>query len=199
MGEGPLTSRNQEEDTIGQETNDLHSATTVELVVNEEGGEVVSDELDEDVDQVPEPGGGDVTARVGRDDLDERRLEELVSVEQEVVEEPVGSGTEETASEVAGNELEILDIVSGLVDVVVPLGSLKGARRVDLLVVTVVSEPEGHGGHNGERDSVSPLGGNGGVRGKTTVVEDQQKDDEDNLVEKLTPTCRVSQAHSSRQ
>jgi hypothetical protein len=48
-----------EENKVEEETDTLHSLTTVQLVIDQEGGHVVSNERDSDVDQVPEPSSHD--------------------------------------------------------------------------------------------------------------------------------------------
>jgi hypothetical protein len=52
---------NGEADKASEETNDLHPLAAVEFVVDQERGEIVADEFDTDVDQVPEPVCGDVS------------------------------------------------------------------------------------------------------------------------------------------
>lgn len=152
-------------------------------MVDEEGGKVVADEGDADVDEVPEPGGHDVALAAGRNDLDESRGEELVAVEQEVVEQPAHGRADHAAAKVARGELERLKVVARLVDPRILLRSLQGSRAVDLLVVSVVRQPESHDRHDRERDSESPLGGNNVVGRVTASVEDDQQQDQDDLVE----------------
>jgi hypothetical protein len=66
-----LTSRDQKQDGVGQESNSLHPLSSVELVVNQESGKVVSTKRDTDVDQVPQPTSHNVVASTGGNDLDE--------------------------------------------------------------------------------------------------------------------------------
>ncbi len=89
-----LTSWDKEEDSVRQEPKNLHPLATIELMVDEKSGHVVSEHLDTDVEQVPVPGRDDVARSVRVDDLDESRGEELVPVEKEIVEEPTSGGTE---------------------------------------------------------------------------------------------------------
>lgn len=145
-----------EEEEHHEETDSLHADSTVELVVHEQGSEVVSDERDGDVDQVVEPAVHD--GRVdGDDDLDERRLEELGAVEEEIGREPASGRTDESTSEVADEELERLDVVSSDGSLL-PLLSLElSVHRVVSSVVPVVGEPERHEANDTELDSESPL------------------------------------------
>jgi hypothetical protein len=46
---------NGEANEASEETNDLHPLAAVEFVVDQERGEIVADEFDTNVDQVPEP------------------------------------------------------------------------------------------------------------------------------------------------
>jgi hypothetical protein len=180
--------RDDEEDEIGEETNVLETLPSDELVVDDEGGHVVSDKRDSTVEQVPVPSDNDrVVTRA--DDLDKDRLEQLVSVETKVVGEPTKGGSKDSTAKVAEDKFERGDVVSGLVDSSVFLGSHQGSRRVLELVVTVVRQPEGRKSHDTELNSEDPLGRDLAVRRvAATVVEAQQEDDQDGLVEELTPS-----------
>lgn len=80
-------------------------------MVDQEGSEIVPAKRDTNVDEIPQPGSHDAVVS-WRDDLDERRGEQLVTVEQEIVEEPSGGGTDQSAGEVGSNELEGVDIIA---------------------------------------------------------------------------------------
>ena len=151
------------------------------------GGHIVSNKRDTNVDQVPVPTNDHVRNSLGGNDFNERSFEELVAVEEEVVEEPASGGSDKSAAKVAGDQFERLDIVTGLVDTAVPLGSGKSRGAVHLFVVTVVGQVEGQDGHDGKGHSESPLGRHLGVRWVCTVMEDEKEDDEHTLVEQLTP------------
>ena len=187
--------RDEEEDKVGDEPDDLETFPADELVVDEEGRGVVPAEPDTTVEQVPVPPDDDrVVTRA--DDLDKGRLEELVTVESEIVGEPGKRRGKETTSKVAKDELERLDVVTRLVDPGVLLASHQGSAGVLELVETVVSQPEGGQGHDPELDPEGPLSRDGRVRRVTgSVVEAQEEDDQDGLVEELTPTLHQKGEH----
>ena len=177
---------NDEEDEAEQEANLLHPLAAVELVINQEGGQVVAGKRAADVDQVPEPSGHD-GGGVGREDLDELGLEELVSVEENIVTEPTTGSGDDATSEVTEGQLERFHVVTS--DSVLLLGSHQLLGGQWHLVPSVVDEPEGTDGGDGEGDSVGPLGGHLGVGWvSAAVVEDEEGEDEDHLVEELTPS-----------
>jgi len=66
-----LTRADEEQHGVGQESNDLHPSSSVELVVDQERSEVVPAERDADVDEVPQPARHDVVLGRGGDDVDE--------------------------------------------------------------------------------------------------------------------------------
>lgn len=171
-----LTSTDHEEHGITQEPNNLHSLPAVKLVVDQKGSEVVSTQTDTYVDHVPVPRHNDITGRVRADNLNESGGEELVTIEQEVVEEPTQSGTNQTTSKMSADKLERMKIVAGLVDSHVLLGTTKSGRRVLLLVKSEVGEPKSHHSHNAKRNSVSPLSRDRGVRRVARMVENEEKD-----------------------
>lgn len=70
-----------EEDEIEGKPDLLHSFATVKLVVDQEGGEVVADEGNGDVDKVEFPCCVETGSRF--DDFDENTREQLVSVDCE--------------------------------------------------------------------------------------------------------------------
>jgi len=174
-----------EEDEVHQETDDLHPLATVQLVVDEEGREVVSTQRDTNVQKVIQPAGHD---RLGRraEDRDEFILEQLVAVKEDIVGEPAASGGQETGPKVFDGELEGLDIVASHGGLLLGGGKLLAGRFH--VVGTVVDQPQRAHGRNGKGDAVSPLDGHGGVRVvSAAVVEAEQQDNEDGLVEELTP------------
>lgn len=121
------------------------------------------------------------------DDADKLTLEELVAVEEDVIGEPSTSGGQNTEAKVLEGQSERLDIVTG--DGRLLFGSSELLAGRPHVVGTVVDEPKGANSGNGERDPVSPLGGNGRVgRVATSVVETEQQDNEEDLVEELAPT-----------
>ena len=119
-------------------------------MIDKESSEVISNEGDTDVDQVPQPSRHHIVLCRGGDDVDERRGEKLVSVKQEIVKEPTGSRTDKSTSEMGHDEFERSHVVTGLVDPCVLFRSLEGGRGVDFLVVSVVGQPEGHECHDTE-------------------------------------------------
>ena len=155
-----VESWDDEHDETHEETELLHILATVELVVDEERGQVVTGERDTNVNQVPEPSRHDVTRLVGCgvNDLDECALEQLVSVEEDVVAEPSTGGTDETRTKVLERHLQRLNIVPG--DVGPLLGHVEGLGCEWHLVPSVVDEPEGTDSWDGERDTEGPLSGN---------------------------------------
>lgn len=51
------------------------------------------------------------------------------------------------------------------------------------------TEPQGHSRHNPKADPKRPLSAHLAVRRRTAAVEDEEENDEDTLVEQLTPAC----------
>ena len=106
--------RDDEEDEVHEETELHHSLSPDQLVVDQEGGQVVTAEGDGDVDEVPEPAGHDIAGfSNGRvDGSNECGLEELVAIEENVVGEPGSGSGNEAGSEVLEYQLQGLDIIS---------------------------------------------------------------------------------------
>lgn len=181
-------SRNQKENKVAQETKGLEPLSSNQLVVNDNGSQVVTDQGYTTVEQVPVPTDNDRVV-AGVDDLDECRLEELVTVETKVVGEPTKGSGKDSTTKVGKDQFQRLGVVSRLVDTSILFGPHQRGTRVSKLVVTVVGQPEGRNGHDTELDTESPLSRDGRVGWVTgTVVENEQKNDKDGLVEKLTPT-----------
>ena len=180
--------RDDEEDEVHEETELHHSLSSDQLVVDQEGGHVVTAEGDGDVDEVPEPAGHDVAGfSNGRiDGSNECGLEELVAVEENVVGEPGSGSSDEAGGEVLEGQLQGLDIISSDLGPLLRCVQLLGCERH--LVGTVVDEPESADCGNGERDTERPLSRDQRIWRLPTVVEDEEKDDQDGLVEELTPT-----------
>lgn len=181
-----LEGGDDEHEEAHKEANLLHVLAAVQLVVDEERSEVVSAHGDGDVDQVPGPGGEDGVVGA-RDDVDELRLEELVAVEEDVVAEPSAGSGKETATEVGEAVSEGVQVVASNV------GSLLGLREllrgIGHAVGTVVEKPESADGGEGEGETEGVLSSRRGVRGRAlTLVEDGEEDNEDDLVNELTPT-----------
>lgn len=171
-------------DDKGQEAHEeadlLHVLAAVQLVVDQEGRQVVAGEGDQDVVQVPDPVGHDRLGVVA-DDLDELRLEQLVAVEEDVVAEPAAGRGQETPAKVLEGQAQRVDVVAG--DLVLLLGDLQLPRCLGHLVGTVVGEPEGSDGGDGEGQAEDDLSGLRAVRAVAlTVVEDEQQDDQQGLV-----------------
>ena len=180
-----LEARDDEENEAHHETDDLTPLTTVELVVDSPHSTVVTSHLTGNVGQSPEPASHDSVV-VGADNLNEVTLEELITVEEDIVGEPTTGSGEQTGPEVLQGQLERLGIVTSDGSLLLlGLELLAGSAHV---VGTVVDEPEGTGGGNGEGDTVDPLGSDGGEMGGVTTVEDQEQQNEDQLVSHLTPT-----------
>lgn len=68
------------------------------------------------------------------------------------------------------------------------LGGVESAIVILDLVHTQVEHVEGEDQNDGKRDTVGPLSGQSGVRWAAAAVEDEEKDEEETLVEELTPT-----------
>lgn len=169
-----------------EETDLLHPLAAVELVVDKEGGSVVTSERDGNVDQVPGPSGQEGVGVVG-DDLDELTLEELVAVEENVVAEPSTSGGDQTATEVGEARLEGSGVVSSDAGTGLCFSKLLGGVRH--LPGSVVDEPQSTDGGEGKGQTEGELSSLLGVRGTAAAaVEDGEQDNQDNLVEELTPT-----------
>src|SRR5699024_49119 len=107
-----LECRDDKHEEAHEEANLLHHLAAVELVVDEDRGEVVAGERDGDVDEVPGPGSHERLGVVG-DDLDELALEKLVAVEEDVVAEPGTSRGEKTATKMGAAVAQGIDIVTG--------------------------------------------------------------------------------------
>ena len=148
---------NDKGEEISEETNVHHQNTAVELVIDEEGSQVITDKFDTDVEQVPEPANDDGLV-VGRQDLDKLRLEELVAVKEDVVTEPRAGGSDETHAEVLDAHLEGCRVVSSDVGLLLGERKLLGSRAH--LVGAVVNQPQSTDSWNGERDTENPLGCN---------------------------------------
>lgn len=176
---------NDEAKEACQETNLLHVLAAIQLVVDEERRQVVSGQRNNDVVQVPDPGGHDRAGVVG-DDFNELGLEELVAIKEDIVAEPRASRGQDTTSKVLERQAKRVDVVAG--DVGLLLGDLELPGRLGHLVGTVVGEPQGTDGGDGERQAEDDLGALGAVgRVAIAVVEDEQEDDEECLVGQLTP------------
>ena len=156
-------------------------------MIDQQSGHVITDQRNANVDQVPEPSSHHALA-IRIQNLDERRLEELVTVECEIVGKPCTGRCDDSTAKVVEDELERLDVVAGLIDSSMLLGLFEGSGRVVHAIESVVGEPESHERHDSELHSESPLGGNFAVRWVTAAVEDQEENDEDDLVEHLAPT-----------
>lgn len=155
-------------------------------------GQVVSAKGDTNVDQVVQPSGHDGFAVVG-DGGDELGLEELVAVEEDVVTVPAASGCDQTRAEVGESELEGLSIVAGHFGLLLRCSQLLACGSH--LESTEVNEPEGTDSWDGKGDAVGPLGGHFRVRWvPASVVEAQKEDNEDGLVEELTPSLHQERA-----
>lgn len=177
-------------DDKGQEAHEeadlLHVLAAVQLVVDQEGRQVVAGEGDQDVVQVPDPVGHDRLGVVA-DDLDELRLEQLVAVEEDIVAEPAAGCGQQAPAEVLEGQAQRVDVVAG--DLVLLLGDLQLPRCLGHLVGTVVGEPEGADGGDGKGQAEDDLSGLRTVRAVAlTVVEDEQQDDQQGLVGELAPT-----------
>lgn len=182
-----MEGRDDEENEIEEETDLHHGLATVELIIDEEGGKVVTSEGCSNVDQTPQPSGHDIIAAPWGDNLDELRLEELVAVEENIITEPGAGGSDDTRAEVAKCELERLNIITGNVSLL--LGFVELLRGEWHLVGSEVDKPQGTNGWDGERDTVSPLDGYQRVWWITaSMVEDDQEENENDLVEELAPT-----------
>ncbi len=152
-----------EHEEAHEEADLLHHLAAVKLVVDQERCQIVAAQTDAHIDQVPQPSLHDVASFGGRwvDDLDEGRLEQFVSVEENIVTEPATSSANETRTEVLEGHLEGVYIISSNLRLL--LGEVERAGCEWHLEPTVVDQPEGANGWDGEGDSESPLRGNLGV------------------------------------
>ena len=116
------------------------------------------------------------------DDIDEIALEELVAVEKDIVHVPSAGCGKETAAKVSEGQFQRLGVVAS--DTNFLFGDMELFVRSFDLVGTVVDEPEGPNGRNGERDTVDPLDGYTRVWWvAASMVEDEKENDEDGLIE----------------
>ncbi len=135
--------------------------------------------------EIPHPGDHDRLGVVS-DHGDELALEKLVAVEEDIIAEPGAGGGEETATEMLEGHLEGLDVVAR--NAALGLGGGKLPAGVGHLVDTVVDQPEGADGRDGEREAEGPLDRREAVRRvPVAVVEDEKQDDQQSLVAKLAP------------
>lgn len=178
--------RDDKHEEAHQESNLLHHLAAVHLVVDEERGEVVSAQRDNDVDQVPRPGGQERLGVVGND-LDELTLEKLVAVEENVVAEPGTSSSQEATAKVGETSSESVEVVASDVGAGLGLGELtRGMRH---LPGSEVNQPESTNGREGKGQTESPLSSRSAVRRATlTLVENDEENNEHDLVDELTPT-----------
>ena len=137
-----------EEEEGHEEADGLHALAAVELVVEEEGGEVVADELAADVDEVVEPEVDDLVGVAGHEG-EEDVAEDLVAVEGEVVAEPAEGGGEEAVPVVPADELQGFDVVAG--DVVALPGCFEGLVCVLQLEDSDVDEEQQEDCNEAER------------------------------------------------
>ena len=182
-----VESRDDEADEVAEETDHLHPFAAVCLVIDEERGQVVTDEFDADIGEVPQPGDHDIVLGGGfpHDNLDKLGLEQFVAVEENIVGVPADRGGQKTAAEVSDRQLERLLVITG--HGLLLLRDLELARCRLHLVDTVVDQPQGASGRDGKGDTVGPLRHDGAVGTTAATVEDEQENDENDLVEELTP------------
>lgn len=148
-------SRDDEHEEAHEETNLLHHLAAVKLVVNEERGKVVTSQRHSNVDQIPGPVGHEGVGVV-RNDLDELTLEELVSVEKDVIAEPSTSSSKQTTTKVGEAVLESSHVVASNIGSVLGLRQLLGS--VGHLPSSVVNEPKSTNGGECERQAECILG-----------------------------------------
>lgn len=187
-----VEARDNEEDEAHEETHLLHPLTAVQLVVDKERGSVVSAQGDTNVEQTVQPVGHDGLL-VGQDDGNELRLEQLVSVEENIVGEPAGRSSKETEAKMLEGHAQRLNIVTSNRGLLLDGLELLGGRLH--VVGTVVGEPESTGSGNSERNTIGPLSRElrvGGLAG--TAVEDKEEQDQEDLVKELTPTLHEESA-----
>lgn len=181
---GVVESWNHEADEVAKETNDLHPLATIILVVDQEGSQIVAHERDADVQKVPQPADHDRISST-RNSFDELSLEQFVAVEEDVIGVPGTRSCKNTSTEVGEGQAQRLGIVASNRSLF--LGLLKRPRCGPHFVGTVVAEPEGSNGRNGKGNAVCPLCQGLAIWGRTAAVENQQQQDEDDLVEELSP------------
>lgn len=149
-------------------------------------GQVVSKQGDTDVDQVVQPARHDRFAIV-RDDSDEFALEELVAVEENIIGEPGSSGCNHARAEVCKGEFEGLGIVTGNTLLLLGCGQLLASGSH--LEGTEVDEPKGPHSWDSKGNAVCPLCRDLGIWWvAAAVVENQEENDQNDLIEELTPT-----------
>ena len=197
---------------VEREPDELHLATSVGLVVDEDESHVVTGNRAREVDHVPLPGHDD--RRAGLQDLDEQAGEDLGAVEavggvtepvsdmnlareneevdsQDVVGEPTAGSREKATPEVRHEEAERVRVVAGRV-----LATLDtGDERVGVVDLedTVVKEPEVNEDGETELNTVGRLGRLGAESASLlTAREDEDADEKDGLVEDLSPACTKS-------
>lgn len=182
---GEVKGWNDKKDKIENESDNHHLVATVELVVNQERGHVIPDKRHADIDQIIQPTDHDRVV-VRQQSVDELRLEEFVAVEEHVIGKPSTTSRDETWTKVRNGQLERLGIVAS--DIRLALGNVELLRRSWHLVGSKVAQPKRAERGNRERHSIGPLGGDLRVGWVTrSVVEDEQKQDEQDLIDELTP------------
>lgn len=119
-------------------------------------------------------------------DCNELVLEELVAVEEHIIGKPGACRRKQSGSEVGKCHLERLCVVAR--DMRLPLRDHQLFARRSHLKITVVNQPEGTHGWDSKRDAIRPLGSHFGIgRVATSMVEDEEQEDKDDLVEELAP------------
>lgn len=117
----------------------------------------------------------------------EHTLEQLVAIEKYIIAKPAASCRKKTTAEVLAGQFHRLHVVACNIGLLLGLLELPVCRPH--LVSTVVGEPEGSNCGNGKRYPESILRSALGIRRlAAATVENDQEDDEQDLVDKLTPT-----------
>src|ERR1700760_2445859 len=88
-----------------------YNQPSVEFVVNQKGCQIVTNQADTNVDQVVKPASHDRLVSWQKDS-DKLALEELVSVEEDVIAIPCSGSSNDTRSKVAESKLERLSVVA---------------------------------------------------------------------------------------
>lgn len=146
--------RDDEEDEIHEEAELLHTFPADEFNIDQERSKIITTKGDTDINQVPEPTCHDGGVS-GGNDWDELRLEEFVSVEEDVVAEPGACCGDETTAEVVASQLERLHIVAS--NTCLLLGGIELFWGEWHFVESVVNQPKRPNSRKSERNAENPL------------------------------------------
>lgn len=137
--------------------------------------EIVSNKRNADVDEIIEPSRHDGSAVISND-FDKLILKELISIKENVIGKPGSRRGNQSRSKICKRKSERFGVVSRHFTLPLRCRQLLTGRLH--LKCSVIDEPEGSNRGNGKGNAVSPLCGEGGIRGiPTSVMKAEKKED----------------------